>query len=45
VHGEAANRLGQGLIAEDLPRALSTVIAELQTKPDGLLGYRVPASL
>jgi hydroxyethylthiazole kinase-like uncharacterized protein yjeF len=29
LNGEAASRLGQGMIAEDLPRSLAAVIAEL----------------
>ncbi len=29
LNGEAASRIGQGLIAEDLPEALATIIAEL----------------
>ncbi len=33
LNGAAATRLGSGLIAEDLPRALAAIIAELQQKP------------
>ena len=29
LNGEAANRLGQGMIAEDLPKSLAKVIAKL----------------
>lgn len=32
LNGEAASRLGQGMIAEDLPKALSAVISELQQR-------------
>jgi hydroxyethylthiazole kinase-like uncharacterized protein yjeF len=31
LNGEAANRLGQGMIAEDLPKSLAKVIAKLAT--------------
>lgn len=37
LNGEAANRLGQGLIAEDLPRALAGVIADLHKGVGGRL--------
>lgn len=32
VNGEAANRLGQGLLAEELPARLAAVIADLQSR-------------